>query len=68
MYAEAYLELSRTSMVDLLCENHKKNFIVDAGLCSKYVSGIGFTVEKIYRSHCLSDTIKVDFKNLSLRS
>ena len=24
MYAEAYLEPGRTSMVELLCENHKK--------------------------------------------
>ena len=24
MYAEAYLESSQTSMVELLCENHKK--------------------------------------------
>ena len=24
MYAEAYLEPSQTSMVELLCENHKK--------------------------------------------
>ena len=24
MYAEAYLELSQTSVVELLCENHKK--------------------------------------------
>ena len=45
-----------------------KSFIVDARLGSKYVSGIGFTVEKVYRSHYLSDIVKVDFKNLSLRS
>ena len=45
MYAEAYLELeqlfSRTTMVELLCENHKKKFIVDAQLGSKYVSWYG---------------------------
>ena len=46
----------------------QKGFIVDARLGSKYVSGIGFTVEKVYRSHYLSDIVKVDFKNLSLRS
>ena len=68
MYTEAYLEPSWTSMVELLCENHKKSFIVDAWLGSKYVSGIGFTVEKVYRSHYLSDIAKVGFKNFSLRS
>ena len=68
MYAEAYLEPNWTSMVELLCENHKKRFIADAWLGSKYVSGIGFTVEKVYRSHYLSDTAKVGFKNSSLRS
>ena len=46
----------------------QKRFIVDARLGSKYVSGIGFTVEKVYKSHYLSDTVKVDFKNLLLRS
>ena len=46
----------------------QKSFIVDARLGSKYVSGIGFTVEKVYRSHYLPDTVEVDFKNLSLRS
>ena len=46
----------------------KKSFIVDALLGSEYVSSIGFTVEKVYRSHHLSDIVKVDFKNLSLRS
>ena len=29
----------------------QKSFIVNAWLVSKYVSGIGFTVEKVYRSH-----------------
>ena len=55
-------------MAELLCVNHKKSLIVDAGLGSKYVSGIGFTVENVYRSHFLSDIVKVEFKNLSLRS
>ena len=60
------LELSRTSMMELFWKNYKK--LVDARLGSKYVSGIAFTVEKVYRSHYLSDIVKVDFKNLSLRS
>ena len=68
MYAEAYLEISRTSMVELLWENHKKSFIVDARLGFKYVSGIDITVEKVYQSHYLSDKVKGDFKNFSLRS
>ena len=55
-------------MAELLCVNHKKSLIVDARLGSKYVSGIGFTVENVYRSHFLSDIVKVEFKNLSLRS
>ena len=67
MYAEAYSELNQTSAVELLCKNHK-SFIVDARLGSKYVSGIDFTVEKVHRSDYLSDIVKVDFKNLSLRS
>ena len=67
MYAETYLEPNQTSMVELLCENHKKSFIVDARLRSKYISGIGYPVEKVYRSHYLSDIVKVDFKNLLLR-
>ena len=41
---------------------------VDAWLGSKHVSGKGFTVEKVYRSHYLSDIVEVDFTNLSLRS
>ena len=68
MYAETYLEPSRTSMVELLWKNCKKSSIVDARLGSKYVSGIGYTVEKVYRSHYLSGIVKVDFKNLLLRS
>ena len=68
MYAAAYLEPSQTSMGKLLCENHRKSFIVDARLGSKYVSGIDFTVEKVYRSHYLSEIVKVEFKRLSLRS
>ena len=46
----------------------QKSFIVDARLGSKYVSGIGFTVEKVYRSHYLSDIVKVNLKNFSSRS
>ena len=46
----------------------QNSFIVDARLGSKYVSGIDFTVEKVYRSHYLSDTVKPDFKNLTMRS
>ena len=46
----------------------QKGFIVDAQPGSKYLSGIGFAVEKVYRSHYLSDIVKVDFKDLSLRS
>ena len=39
----------------------QKSFIVDARLGSKYVSGIGFTVEgsKVYRSHYFSDILKI---------
>ena len=32
MYAEVYLEPSRTAMLEFLCKNHKKSFIVDAQL------------------------------------
>ena len=46
----------------------QKSFIVDARLGSKYISGISFTVAKVYRSHYLSDIVKQNFKNLSLRS
>ena len=48
MYAEAYLEPSRTPMMELLCKNHKKKFILDARL--------------VYRSYYLSDIVKVNFK------
>ena len=41
----------------------QKSFIVGARLGFKYVSGIDFTVKKVYRSHYLSDKVKVDFKN-----
>ena len=51
MYAEAYLEPSRTSMVELhggtSMQKSQNSFIVDARVGSKYVSGIGFTVEKV---------------------
>ena len=49
-------------------QNSQKTFIVDTRLGSKYISGISFTVQKIYGSQYLSDIVKVDFKNLSLRS
>ena len=49
-------------------EKLQKSFIVDAWLGSKYVSGIGFTILKVYRSYYLSDIAKVDVENLSLRS
>ena len=68
MYPKAYLEPSRTSMVEILGKNHKDSFILDTRLCSKYVFAIGFTVGKIYRTHYLSDIVKVDLKNLPLRS
>ena len=48
-------------------QKSQKSFIVDARIGSKYGSGIALTVKKVYRSHYLSDTAKVDFKNLSLR-
>ena len=46
----------------------QKTFIIGALLGSKYFSGIGLTVEKVYRKHYLSDIVKVDFRNFSLRS
>ena len=49
MYAEAYLQPSRTSTLGHLCENRKKSFIVDVQLGSKYASAISSTVEKVYR-------------------
>ena len=49
-------------------QKSQKSFIIDARRGSKYASGIGFTVEKVYRSHFSSDIVKVDFKNYSLRS
>ena len=41
----------------------QNSFIVGARLGFKYVSGIDFTVKTVYRSHYLSDKVKVDFKN-----
>ena len=66
MYGEAYLEPSRTSMVELLCENHKKRFIVDVWLGSKYVSGVNFTAKKVTECQYLFNIVKVNFRNLSL--
>ena len=44
-----YLEPSRKSTMGHLCENHKKSFIVDVQLGSKYASGISSAVGKVYR-------------------
>ena len=49
MHAVAYLEPSRTYIEKLLYERHQKCCIVDVRLDSNYVSGIGFTVEMVYR-------------------
>ena len=49
-------------------QNSQKIFILDARLGFNYASGVRDTVEKLYGSHYLSDLVKVDFKNLSLRS
>ena len=49
MYAEVYLKPSQTSIVERLCNNLKKKFVVDARLGSKYTSCIGFTEENVYR-------------------
>ena len=62
MYAEAYLEPSQNFYGGASLQKSQKGFIVDARLGSKYVSGIGFTIGKVYRSHYLSDIY------LSLRS
>ena len=43
----------------------QNRFIADAQLGSEYVSSIGFTVEKVYKSHYSFDIVKADFKNLS---
>ena len=48
MYAEAYLEPSRTSTMGHLCEIHKKA-IADVQLGSKHASGISSPVGKLYR-------------------
>ena len=44
-----FLKPSRTYTMEHLCENHKKSFIVDVRLGSKYASAISSTVEKVYR-------------------
>ena len=41
------LEHSRLSTLELFWENHKKSFIVDVRLSSKYFSGISFIGEKV---------------------
>ena len=47
------LEPSRLSTLELFWENHKKSFIVDVRLSSKYFSGISFIVEKVCRMSIL---------------
>ena len=49
MYAEAYLEPSRTSTMGASLWKSQKSFIVDVRLGSKFASGISSTVEKVYR-------------------
>ena len=51
MYAEAYLEPSRTQRIKnpVSLRRSQERFIVDDRLSSKYTSGIEFTVEKLYR-------------------
>ena len=66
MYIKAYLESSRISILSL--RKSQKIFIVGVRLGSKYASGIGFTVEKVYVMQHLSDIVQVDFKNLLLPS
>ena len=46
-------------------QKSQENFAVDFRLASKYVSGIGFTVERFTENQYLSDMVKVDFENLS---
>ena len=54
MYAGAYFGPSRTSTVKLLCENHKKSFIVIVQMVSKYASG-----ERFYSTKGLQNVIFV---------
>ena len=49
MYTVAYSEPSETSMIEFLCENHKKLHYRDVQKGSKYVSGINFMIEKVCR-------------------
>ena len=54
MYAKAYLKPSRTSTVDVYklqasLRKLQKSFVLDVWPCSKYTSGVGFTVEKVFR-------------------
>ena len=53
MCTEAYLEPSRTSMVELLCK--KKTLLYCRRLGSKYPSGLGFTVERFTECQYLFD-------------
>ena len=68
MYAEAYLEPSRTSMMELLCKNHKKALLqmFDWVLNTLLVQVL--QQERLTECQYLSDMAKVDFKNLSLPS
>ena len=49
-------------------QKSQETFIVDVRLGSKYASGIGFTVENVYRMSIFVDMVKADFKNLPLPS
>ena len=53
MYAEAFLEPSTLSTVEFFLRKPRKSFIADVHLGSKYVSGISFIVEKVYRMSIL---------------
>ena len=43
-------------------QKSQKNFVADARLGSKDISGLGFTVKKVYRSRYLSDIVKFNLK------
>ena len=63
MYAEVYLEWTPSNIYDeASLQKSQENFFGDARLGSKFTSGIGFTVGKLYRMSNLSDMVKVDFQ------
>ena len=68
MYAQAYLEPSQTSMVELLCKNHKK------ALLQMFDWVLNTPLEQVLQqkrlTECkyLSDMVKLDFNILSLPS